>query len=166
MHSYSVFLMNQETREPVDYSAEVHVISNPVVRALVFLLGTICLIVGFAGIILPLIPGFPLLIAAAYLYSRSSIRYYNWLMNHRTFGPLIRDYNAGEGIPMKAKLTAVITLWIAVTISVLFFIPVMYGQIAFIIIAVLVSWHILSIPTKKVSPGSHPDALPHEEIPK
>jgi len=140
--------MNQDTDHSIDYSAEVHLISNPILRALVFLLGIICLVIGIPGVVLPIVPGFPLLLVAAYLFSKSSVRYYNWLMNHKTFGPLIRDYNAGQGIPLRVKLTAVLTLWIAVSISVLYFIPVDYGKIAFIVIAAIVSWHILSLPTK------------------
>ena len=132
-----------------DSSAAVHVTSNPITRGLVFILGIICVGFGFVGLVMPILPGFPLLLAAAYLFSKSSVRYYNWLMNHPKLGPVIRDYNAGKGIPMRAKIMAVSTLWLAVFISVFFFIPIIYGKVAFIIIATGVSWHLLSLPTSQ-----------------
>jgi len=130
-----------------DYSAEVHVISNPILRALAFVLGIVCVGVGIAGFVLPLIPGFPLLLAAAYLFSKSSVRYYNWLMNHKTFGPIIRNYNAGQGLPLRVKITAVGTLWLAVSISTIFFMDSIYPRVIFIVIASAVSYHIISLPT-------------------
>lgn len=137
--------------ERTDYSAEVHVISNPVMRFLVFILGIICTGVGIAGLVLPLIPGFPLLLAAGYLFSKSSVRYYNWLMNHKKLGPVIRNYNAGQGLPLRVKITAVGTLWIAVAISTVFFMDSIYGRTAFVIIALGVSFHLISLPTSSQS---------------
>ena len=137
--------------EKTDYSAEVHVISNPVLRVMVFILGIICLGVGIAGIVLPLIPGFPLLLVAGYLFSKSSVRYYNWLMNHKRFGPVIRNYNAGQGLPLRVKFTAVGTLWIAVTISTVFFMDSIYPQVAFVVIALGVTYHLISLPTSSTS---------------
>jgi hypothetical protein len=52
--------------------------------------GTMFVRLGFAGIILPLLPTPPFLLLAAACYARGSKRFYNWLLNHRWFGPYFR----------------------------------------------------------------------------
>jgi uncharacterized membrane protein YbaN (DUF454 family) len=66
------------------------------------------LLVGLAvlGIFLPLLPTTPLLLLAAACFSRSSARWHQWLLNHRTFGPIIRNWQEKRCIPRKAKIVA------------------------------------------------------------
>ncbi len=62
--------------------------------------------IGIAGFILPLIPGVPFLLIAAWAFSKSSERFEYWLTNHKQFGPMIRDWRAYHVIPLRAKLLA------------------------------------------------------------
>lgn len=75
------------------------------------------LIFGFAltalaalGIVLPLLPTTPLLLLAAACFARSSVKCHRWLLNHRVFGPIIRNWNENRCIPLKAKITAVVMI--------------------------------------------------------
>lgn len=58
---------------------------------------------GFVGAFLPVIPTVPFLIVAAACFTRSSTRLENWLMGHRQFGPLLRDWRQRGAIPRRAK---------------------------------------------------------------
>ena len=44
---------------------------------------------GIAGIVLPLVPTTPFILLAAFCFARSSPRLEHWILNHRTFGPMI-----------------------------------------------------------------------------
>jgi uncharacterized protein len=74
---------------------------------------------GFAGLLLPLLPGTPFFIAAAYAFSRSSPRLFEWLLRLPKIGQTIRDYRAGLGIPRRVKILAVLLAGTAVSLSAL-----------------------------------------------
>lgn len=66
-------------------------------------------LVGLAalGLILPLLPTTPLLILAAACFAQSSERWHRWLMEHRVFGELLRNWQDHRCIPLRAKCVAV-----------------------------------------------------------
>ncbi len=122
-----------------------------VVGTLLKILGTVFLIIGGAGIILPILPTTPFLLLAAVCYARSSERWYNWLLYNRWFGSYIRNWHEGKGIPMRTKILSVVFLILTIGYSAVFVVPFFIGKVALILIAVCVSVHILSFPT--LEPG-------------
>jgi uncharacterized protein len=106
-------------REFVDYSHETKVSSNPLLRYLWLSLGLIATGLGFLGYILPGLPGTVFILVAVYFFARSSPRFYNWLLNNRIFGGFIRDWRAGKGLTLKAKLTAITVIAVTITLSVM-----------------------------------------------
>ena len=109
--------------------------------------GTVSLVFGVVGLVLPLIPTTPFLLLTAACYCRSSERLYNWLMNNKWFGEYIRNYREGKGIPLKTKVLAVTILWVTISISALFLVPILIVQVVLLVVAVAVSIHILRLPT-------------------
>lgn len=91
---------------------------NPALRALYAALGVLLLGVGIAGFVIPGLPGTPLLLVAAWLFSMSSQRLYDWTTTNRWFGQAIADYRAGLGIPRRVKAIAVTMVLIVISISV------------------------------------------------
>ena len=92
---------------------------NRVSRAVWLTLGLICVGLGAIGIVLPLLPTTIFLIIAAYAFARSSPRLHGWLMGHRVFGPVIKDWQARGAIRRPAKVMALISMVVIVTLSVL-----------------------------------------------
>lgn len=90
----------------VDYSAEMQIANSPALRTVFRLLGCFFVGLGIAGYLLPGLPGTVFILIAAFFFARSSPRFYNWLMNHRTFGGWVRDFQAGKGIPGWVKVFA------------------------------------------------------------
>ena len=76
-------------------------------RSLWLLLGFTSTGLGIAGTVLPLVPTTPFLLLAAFAFARSSPRFYRWLMRHRQFGRLIRNWQRHGSIDRSAKLLSV-----------------------------------------------------------
>ena len=121
--------------------------SNGTARLLLKIAGTLALVIGGAGVILPLLPTTPFLLLAAVCYARSSERWYRWLLYNRWFGSYIRNWHEGKGIPMKTKALSILFLILTMGYSAVVVVPFFIGKVALIIVAVCVSVHILSFPT-------------------
>jgi hypothetical protein len=80
------------------------------VRILYLALGLVSLGVGIVGIVVPLVPTAGPVLLAGFFFARSSERFHDWLTGHPRFGPLIADYQAGLGIPMRAKVLATVMI--------------------------------------------------------
>jgi len=73
--------------------------------------GAIAVLLGILGIFLPLLPTTPFLLLASWCFARGSDRLHGWLLSHRVFGEYLRNFEAGRGIPLKAKIVATVMLW-------------------------------------------------------
>ena len=63
-----------------------------------------------AGVVLPLLPATPFVLLSAYCFARSSPRLHGWLLAHKLFGPLIRNWEQHRAISPRAKLLATLQL--------------------------------------------------------
>jgi uncharacterized membrane protein YbaN (DUF454 family) len=127
------------------------IMHKKMLKVLLVILGTISVGLGILGIFLPLLPTTPFLLLAAFLYARSSQRFYDWLLNNRWFGHYIRNYRERRGISLKIKILAISTLWITISISAFWFVKILIVRIILFLIAGAVSWHILSFKTLRNS---------------
>lgn len=73
-------------------------------------LGILSVGLAVIGAVLPLLPTVPFLLLAAFFFSRSSPRLHNWLLSHRTFGPLIEDWQRSGVIRPRAKRLATLSI--------------------------------------------------------
>ena len=64
------------------------------------------LALGTVGVFLPLLPTTPFVLLAAYCFARSSPRFYQMLLRHRQFGPIIRDWQDHRCIALRTKVVA------------------------------------------------------------
>lgn len=76
-------------------------------RSALIILGCVCVALGVAGIVLPLLPTTPFLLVALWAFARSSPALDNWLRTHKTLGPYIEDWDRYKVVPVKAKVLAV-----------------------------------------------------------
>ncbi len=81
--------------------------SNPIARTLWIILGSTLVAIGAIGAVVPGLPTTVFLILAAACYIRSSQNLYDWLISNKTFGPYLKDYREGKGMPRNAKILAV-----------------------------------------------------------
>ena len=62
-----------------------------------------CLGLGLIGVVLPVMPTVPFLIASAWAASRGWPAFEIWLLNHRLFGPPIVQWRQHGAIPRRIK---------------------------------------------------------------
>lgn len=75
------------------------------------LIGAIAVVLAILGVFLPLLPTTPFLLLASACFARGSTRLHHWLITNRHFGEYLRNYEQGRGIPLRAKVTAMLMLW-------------------------------------------------------
>ncbi|MCI5148385.1 MAG: DUF454 family protein [Candidatus Electrothrix sp. MAN1_4] len=75
-------------------------------KHLFVLLGCFFVLIGILGILLPLLPTTPFLLLASALFSRSSPRFHQMLLNNAWFGPIIRQWEETRTLSRKIKYRA------------------------------------------------------------
>jgi uncharacterized protein len=96
-------------------------------KILLLTLGFISLGLGILGAFLPVLPTTPFAILSAYLFSKSSKRCHQWLLNQPLLGPLIINWEKHGMIRLRAKI------WSTALIIPLFSYTLIYVQVDLII---------------------------------
>lgn len=122
-------------------------ITGKIKRIFFIFLGTIFLGIGSIGIILPILPTTPFLLLAAACYIRGSPRLYQKLLSNRVLGEFISNYIMGKGIRQRQKGIALFSMWLMISVTIIFFLDNVLLRILLLVIAGAVSVHILSLPT-------------------
>jgi uncharacterized membrane protein YbaN (DUF454 family) len=124
---------------------------SPLARALWAVLGLAFVAVGAVGVIVPGLPTTPFLLLAAACFLRSSQRLYDRLLANRVCGPLVRDFRDGKGVPRRAKVLSIATMWIFVAFAVLVAIgPERWvARLAVLLAAGLGTLYLLRLPTRR-----------------
>jgi len=79
--------------------------------------GLTALTLAFIGVVLPLLPTTPFLLVAAFAFARSSPRLEAWLVNHKHFGVLIRNWQRDGSIGKRTKISAAIVMALTFLLS-------------------------------------------------
>jgi uncharacterized protein len=86
-------------------------------KTLLNIAGVLALLLGIVGLFLPLLPTTPFLLLASACFARGSTRLHRWLLQHRVFGVYLRNVEAGNGIPLRAKIVALAMMWASLAYS-------------------------------------------------
>lgn len=79
--------------------------------------GVFCVGLAVLGAILPILPTTVFLIMATACFAKSSPKMQRKLLNNKTFGPLIYEWQQHKSIPRKAKRIALLTIVLSVVWS-------------------------------------------------
>jgi uncharacterized protein len=71
-----------------------------------WLLAYLSLGLGIVGIVVPGLPTVPFVLLSAFAAARGSARLHAWLLAHRRFGPMIRDWRDGGRVSRRSKWLA------------------------------------------------------------
>ena len=80
-------------------------------RPLWLVLGFLSVATGIIGVFLPVLPTTPLMILAAFFFSKSSPKFEAMLLNHKSFGPVIVQWRENGAIAKNIKRLAVGTMF-------------------------------------------------------
>jgi uncharacterized membrane protein YbaN (DUF454 family) len=89
-------------------------------QSVYLVLGIINVALGTAGIFLPLLPTTPFLLLAAFLFARSSNRWYQWLLTHPRLSPYIHAFRGKTGLTRSQKIRIAASITVIMWISVYF----------------------------------------------
>ena len=116
-------------------------------KIILLALGWICVSLGFIGIFIPGLPTTIFLIIALWAFTKSSKRLRTWLLNHKRFGPLLRNWQEHKVVPLRAKILMVV-LQISVVVVVQYTFDNLVISFGLAIILVLVAAYVISLPSK------------------
>ena len=122
-------------------------VSNNFVRWILICCGWCSILAGVIGVFLPIVPTVPFLLLSAACFARSSVRFHSWLLEHQYMGPLVRDYQDGSGIPLRAKKMAIGMIWVSFTTSAFLFETDVWIKIFLASVAAGITLYLLKLPT-------------------
>ena len=132
----------------VDYSHEVRTHNSRMMRLIFAGFGSLFVGIGLVGAVLPVLPTTPFMLLAAGCYVRASPRFYNWLLNTRAFGPLIREWRQYRTIPWRTKLTAIALMAVTLSTSIVLVAKQPYAQIAMALFGCALAIWLYRIPSR------------------
>jgi hypothetical protein len=122
--------------------------------------GTIALVLGLVGIVVPVLPTTPFLLLAAICFMRGSRRLYNLLLHNRFVGAYLRNYLEGRGMPVRMKVWTLILLWAAIVSTAVLATDSLIARIILALVLVAVTIHILLVKTAKPDTKPTRDSVP------
>ena len=135
-------------------------------KATLTLLGFICVLVGIIGIVVPGLPTTVFMIVAAWLFSISNPRFEKWLLGLPKIGPAISNFREGFGMPKKAKLFALSSIFIFSALATVLLLRNIFLRSLVVGVAVIGIWYILArVPTREKITGRN-DNLVDSDIKK
>jgi uncharacterized membrane protein YbaN (DUF454 family) len=150
-------MKKNDDRQCDDYPRKINETPNRLIRGVLIIAGTFFVGLGILGVFLPLLPTTPFFLLAAACYTRSSKRFYHWLLNNKWFGMYIKNYGEKKGIPLKVKILSISLLWLTIMFSTVLIGDNLFVRIILILIAIGVTIHISSIRTMKQHKEVTPD---------
>jgi uncharacterized membrane protein YbaN (DUF454 family) len=120
-----------------------------VVRALLWVAGSAALVLGLIGVVLPGLPTTPFILLAAACYAKASPRLHAWLLNHRWFGPMLRDWERERSLTRRNKTVSIVSMTVMVGVSIWTFEGRSVVQAVLLVTAAVGAAVILRIPTRR-----------------
>lgn len=115
--------------------------------------------IGGVGVIIPGLPTTIFFILAAWCFSRSNRRLELWVLNLPGIGPMVTDYRAGLGMPLRAKVAAISSMVIFVSLSAGLLIDKLAVRLLVVAVGAVGVWYVgVHVPTR---PAVTPDRQPH-----
>ncbi|UTZ23128.1 YbaN family protein [Vibrio campbellii] len=104
--------------------------------------GGLCMMLGIAGIVLPLLPTTPFILLASACFMRGSPAFHRWLHDHNTFGPMLENWHKNRAVTCKVKQRGAFFIVLSFTVSIIVA-PITWVKIALLVmLIVLLSWFI------------------------
>ena len=116
-------------------------------RIILLSLGFLCVALAFIGIFIPGIPTTPFLIVALWAFAQSSKKFHAWLLNHKRFGSVLRNWESHKVVPIKAKILMVI-LQITAVAMIQYSLNNIFITIGLAVLLLCVASYVISLPSK------------------
>lgn len=121
---------------------------SSLIRVLLWLAGTVALVLGIIGIFLPLLPTTPFILLAAACYARASEKFHRRLLAHPAFGPLIIEWQTTRSMPFRLKCVAIGTMSVSITASIWLLAGTFLAQVLLAVIGIVLGLMLWRIPSR------------------
>ena len=115
-------------------------------RIFLLSLGWFCVGLAFIGSFSPGIPNTPLLIVALWAFAKSSKKFHTWLINHKRFGPILRNWESHKVVPKNAKIIMVI-MQISAVVIIQYTLNNVLITISLAVLLIFVAWYVIRLPS-------------------
>ena len=112
-------------------------------------LGLVCVLLGFIGAFLPLVPSTVFILVAAWCFARGNPRLLRRLRRHRVFGPALKAWRAGRDLSARAKVAAVVSITLTFGISIGFVVKPPLVKLLLALFALGLITYLLKQPTSR-----------------
>ncbi|RMX03463.1 DUF454 domain-containing protein [Corticibacter populi] len=109
--------MNDEQREDRAHVAAVRpglpqqpLARSRLLRAVWLTVAVLSLGVACVGVVVPGLPSTEFVLLSAWAGARGSSRFHSWLLRHRLFGPMLRNWRDGRKVSRRAKWAASVSM--------------------------------------------------------
>jgi hypothetical protein len=140
--------MSSAEHDPTRRSVQHREHGSPLVRALFFAAGVVSLGCAVAGIFLPVLPTTPLVLLAAACFARSYRPFHEWIIAHRLFGPIVREWHEHRSIPYRTKLLAIGMMAVALGASIVFAVDEPWLKAALAVFGVALGVYMYRLPSR------------------
>jgi uncharacterized membrane protein YbaN (DUF454 family) len=100
-------------------------------RSLLLVTGLVSLLLGIAGVFLPLLPTVPFVLLSAFCFARSSERLHRWLLAHPWFSDALNNWEQKKairkGLKRKAMLLSSLSFLVSIAVVPLVWVKIMLG---------------------------------------
>lgn len=115
-------------------------------RAFLLLLGAAAGLLGAVGLVFPILPGIPLLAAAATCFARSSPGLHRWLLGLPMVGPLLRRVNDAPRLAWHWRLLLALAVWAVAIYALVISTKVFWLRVAVLTAALVLTLALLVLP--------------------
>lgn len=95
---------------------------------------------GLVGIVVPGLPTVPFVLLSAFAAARGSSRLHGWLLAHRQFGPIIRDWQDSGAVSRRAKWLASIMMSASAILMLLLMPDRWMAAPGIVVMAIVAAW--------------------------
>ncbi|MEL0630184.1 YbaN family protein [Psychromonas aquatilis] len=88
------------------------------IKCILFVVACLASILGFLGVVLPLLPATPFFLLALFAFSKSSPRFQHWLLNLPGIGDDLRSWQTHKKINKQRKPVIYLSIFISFVISI------------------------------------------------
>jgi uncharacterized membrane protein YbaN (DUF454 family) len=117
------------------------------VRWLLIAAGSVLVVIGVAGIFLPILPSVEFFLLAGICFARSSPAAHRWLTTNRLFGNRLRDYQEGRGATLATKLVTFAMLLGSVSATILLFDSPAWANVLLALVVIGITLHLATLRT-------------------
>lgn len=109
--------------------------------------GLLALALGLIGVVLPLLPTTPFLLLAAFCFFHGSTRLHSWLESQPWVGKQLRLWREQRAISKTVKLISITYLWLAISITIGFFVTQTWHYLLLLAVAISATLYIMRLKT-------------------